>query len=107
MIPRALGVATFATLLIAATAAAAPAKMNLPPTVDIAKVTCSDLTDANELDRAATVMFYWGYEAAKANVTTFKTEQVRTETGKLITYCKSNPSKTIFGAMKTLNLKAF
>ncbi len=52
-------------------------------------------------------MFYWGYEAAKANVTTFKTEQVRTETGKLITYCKSNPSKTIFGAMKTLNLKAF
>ncbi len=54
LIPRALGVATFATLLIAATAAAAPAKMNLPPTVDIAKVTCSDLTDANELDRAAT-----------------------------------------------------
>jgi hypothetical protein len=102
-----LRTALMAAALVGVTASAVPAKMDLPATVDITKVTCSDLVGANALDRAATVMFYWGYAAAKANVTTFKTSLLRSSTEKLMTYCKTNQSHTIFGAMRALGVKAF
>ncbi len=104
---RTVRAGVLAVALAASMAAAAPAKMDLPATIDITKVTCSDLIAASPLDRAATVMFYWGYAAAKADVTTFKSSLIRGATEKLMFYCNANRSKTIFQAMRALGLKAF
>jgi hypothetical protein len=96
-----------AAALVGVTSTAAPAKMDLPATIDITKVTCGDLMAANALDRAATVMFYWGYATAKAGATTFKSSVMRGATDKLVMFCNANRSKTIVQSMHTLGLKVY
>jgi hypothetical protein len=96
----------FAMILVAFSAGAAPA-MDVPATIDITKVTCADLVKASPLDRAAVVMFYWGYAAAKAGVTTFRSGTLRSATQKLLDYCDANRSKTIFQSMHALGVKAY
>lgn len=95
-----------ALAMIAATPAAAPesAPSSL---VDITKLTCKDLRDASPLDRSAVVMFYWGYAAAKANATTFRTGLLKNATTALIRECDTNESETILSAMSRINVKAF
>lgn len=95
-----------AVALIAATHTAAPES---PPSsqVDITKLTCRDLRDASPLDRSAVVMFYWGYEAAKANATTFKTGLVKNATTALMKECDKNAGETVLAAMSRINVKAF
>jgi HdeA/HdeB family len=105
MIARTLATLTLASALLAA--APATAAPPAPSTIDIAKVTCSDLIKANELDRAAVVMFYWGYAAAKAGVTTFKTGVLQAATQHLMSACAKNPSETMFDAMHDTDIKAF
>jgi hypothetical protein len=75
--------------------------------VDIATVTCGDLKQATPLDRSAIVMFYWGYEAAKANAKTFKTGLIENATARLMTECASNSKETILQAMQRIDVKAF
>jgi hypothetical protein len=105
-ISRTIRAGILAVALAGSMAAAAPANMDLPATIDITKVTCSDLIAASPLDRAATVMFYWGYAAAKAGVTTFKSSLIKGATEKLMYYCNANRSKTIFQSMHVLGVKA-
>jgi hypothetical protein len=93
--------------LVGATLTAAFARMDLPETVDITKVSCADLVNASPLDRAATVMFYWGYAAAKAGVSSFKTSLLRSATAKLTAQCKDHRSQTIMDAMRAIGVKAF
>ena len=107
MIARCLCSAMFTAAFAAMLSAAAPAAMNLPPVVDINKVTCGDLVKAEPLDRAATVMFYWGYAAAKAGVSTFKTSMLRSATAKLMTACEKNQAQTIPAAMRSIGVKVF
>lgn len=90
-----------------APAAAAPTSATAPSQIDITKVTCSDLTSATPLDRAAIVMFYWGYAAAKANATTFKTGILQSATHALMTECAGNASEPVLNAMQRINVKAF
>jgi hypothetical protein len=52
-------------------------------------------------------MFYWGYAAAKANATTFKTGIVQKATAALMTECDKTESETILQAMQRINVKAF
>lgn len=95
-------------LVCLAPAAAAPPATPAPASqIDITKVTCSDLTAATPLDRAAIVMFYWGYAAAKANVTTFKTGILQSATQALITECSGNANEPVLDAMRRINVKAF
>jgi hypothetical protein len=74
---------------------------------DITKLTCKDLRDASPLDRSAVVMFYWGYAAAKANATAFKTGVVKNATTALMKECDAHESETILSAMSRINVKAF
>ena len=97
----------FIAILVAAAANAATAATQPQAMIDITKVTCGDLVKAQPLDRAAVVMFYWGYEAAKENVTTFKTGSLRSATEKMIAYCKANASQTMFAAIKSLGARPF
>ena len=78
-----------------------------PARIDITKVTCRNLLDANPLDRAAVVMFYWGYAAAKSGVSSFKPGVLRTATVHLMDVCKDRPSDTILSAMQSVDIKAF
>ncbi len=95
----------FALVLLGAVTPAPEA----PPAAqfDITKLTCKDLRDASPLDRSAVVMFYWGYAAAKANATTFKTGVLKNATAALMKECDANESETILSAMSRINLKAF
>lgn len=99
---------TFATFALIALLGAAPAPMSQPAArIDITKVTCTDLIKASPLDRAATVMFYWGYAAAKAGVSSFKTGVLETATQHLMGVCTKNPSETLMNAMNDTDIKAF
>jgi len=102
MSQRTLAVFAFVTLLGAAPATTAPA-----PRIDITKVTCSDLIKASPLDRAAVVMFYWGYAAAKAGASSFKTGILETATQHLMGICQKNPSETMLDAVRDVDVKAF
>jgi hypothetical protein len=104
MMTRTLPTVLLGALLVGATPTPAP---TAPAVLDITKITCSDLLGANALDRAAIVMFYWGYEAAKANATTFKTGVLQAATEKLITTCRANNKQTILEAMDNIDVKAF
>jgi hypothetical protein len=97
----------FALVALLGAAPAASSTTQPADRIDIAKVTCSDLIKAAPLDRAATVMFYWGYAAAKAGVTSFKTGILETATQHLMTVCTKNPSETMMNAVKDTDIKAF
>ncbi|MBV8245648.1 MAG: hypothetical protein JOZ38_06995, partial [Candidatus Eremiobacteraeota bacterium] len=70
-------------------------------------VTCSDLDRATPLDRAAVVMFFWGYEAAKNGATTFRTGMLERATEKLTATCRANPARTLVDAVHDLGVKPF
>ena len=101
----ALGILVLAGSLMGASPA--PPVATAPATIDISKVSCSDLIKADALDRAAVVKFYWGYDAAKAGVSTFKTGVLQSATEHLMGVCQKNPSQTMFDAMRATNIKAF
>lgn len=94
--------------LLALVAAAPPSTAPQPAArIDITKVTCSDLIKSSPLDRAAVVMFYWGYAAAKAGASSFKTPILQTATQHVMTLCAKRPSETMMEAMRDVDIKAF
>ena len=99
---RILAILSLAGALGATAPAPAPASR-----IDIAKVTCSDLIKAEPLDRAAVVMFYWGYAAAKAGVGSFQTNLLETATQHVMGICTKKPSETLMEAMRDVDIKAF
>ena len=104
MIPRAFAASALIALLGAAPTVTTPQ----PSTrIDITKVSCNDLLKASPLDRAAVVMFYWGYAAAKAGVSSFKTGILQTATQHLMSVCAKNPSETMINAVRDVDIKAF
>ena len=94
----------FFALLGAAPAMPAPQPVTR---IDITKVTCNDLLKASPLDRAAVVMFYWGYAAAKAGASSFKTGILQTATQHLMSVCAKTPSETMMNAMRDVDIKAY
>ena len=78
-----------------------------PAQIDIAKVSCGDLEGASRLDRSAIVMFYWGYAAAKAGATTFKTGLLKSATAALMKECSKHDGETVLEAMKRIDVSAF
>ncbi|HET6277022.1 MAG TPA: HdeA/HdeB family chaperone [Candidatus Cybelea sp.] len=98
--------ATFACILLLG-AAPAPTAALPAARIDINKVTYSDLIKASPLDRAAVVMFYWAYAAAKAGASSFKTGILQTATQHLMSICLKNPSETMLNAMRDVDIKAY
>jgi hypothetical protein len=98
-----------ALVALIASLGATPAPSTPQPAarVDITQVTCSDLIKAAPLDRAAVVMFYWGYAAAKAGASDFKTGILETATQHVMSICLKNPSQTLVKAMEGVDVKAF
>lgn len=103
---RLVAACVFAAVLLGA--GPSPAPESAPKArIDIEKVTCGDLKAASPLDRAAIVMFYWGYAAAKAGATSFKTGVLENATDALMHECAGNASETVVNAIGRINVKAF
>ena len=95
------------TLVVSAFPAGAQPSPAPAAQIDIAKVTCGDLEAASPLDRSAIVMFYWGYAAAKAGATTFKTGLLKNATAALMKECSQNAAEPVIAAMRRINVSAF
>jgi len=52
-------------------------------------------------------MFYWGYAAAKAGVSSFQTNILETATEHVMQICAKKPSETMMEAMHDVDIKAF
>ncbi len=75
------------------------------PTVtrfNLSEVTCKNLLDANNFDRMAVLMMYWGFVAGKQNNLEFDSEQMQAATQRLMDVCLEDPDKTIFSAIDSI-----
>lgn len=92
-----------------AAAAGAPSKAAAPPPAprvtseaqiapghwDVNRVRCSDLLGASDDDRAAAVMFYYGYLAAKAGIRVVDVRRIDGNVRKVMDRCAAAPDITV------------
>jgi hypothetical protein len=62
---------------------------------DVDRVRCSDLLGADDDDRAAAVMFYYGYLAAKAGIRVIDVSQIDGNVRKVMDRCAAAPNETV------------
>ena len=62
---------------------------------DVDRVRCSDLLGADDDDRAAAVMFYYGYLAAKAGIRVIDVSQIDGNVRKVMDQCAAAPNITV------------
>ena len=62
---------------------------------EVARVRCSDLLGAADDDRAAAVMFYYGYLAAKAGIRVIDVNQIDGNVRKVMDRCHASPDITV------------
>ena len=62
---------------------------------DVNRVRCSDLLGADDDDRAAAVMFYYGYLAAKAGIRVVDVSQIDGNVRKVMDRCAASPNITV------------
>jgi hypothetical protein len=74
----------------------APAKAQVVPRVwNVDRVRCSDLIGASDEDRAAAVMFYYGYLAARAGIHVIDVSQIDGNVHKVMDQCGATPNMTV------------
>ncbi len=62
---------------------------------NVDRVRCSDLLGADDDDRAAAVMFYYGYLAAKAGIRVIDVSQIDGNVKKVMDQCAAAPNITV------------
>jgi HdeA/HdeB family len=62
---------------------------------DVDRVRCSDLLGADDDDRAAAVMFYYGYLAAKAGIRVIDVSQIDSNIRKVMDRCAAAANITV------------
>jgi hypothetical protein len=62
---------------------------------DVDRVRCSDLLGADDDDRAAAVMFYYGYLAAKAGIRVIDVSKIDGNIRKVMDRCATAPNITV------------
>ena len=90
---------------LAASTAAPAQHPAVPKTYDLNKITCSDLLRANIIDRSSAIMFLWGFEAGRRNVTSFATADLEDATRRLMANCEAKPSLSLFAALEATRKK--
>ena len=82
----------------------APAHPHSPPRADapirdlrqpVDRVRCSDLLRAEDDDRAAAAMFYFGYLAAKEDIHVVDVSRISDNTAKVMQLCKAEPGLAV------------
>jgi len=74
--------------------------------VDMAKIKCDDLAHLYLPQFVVIGAWLSGYYNAKNNRTEVDTEQLTSNTQKVLDFCKSNPDVTVMQAVERLNLEA-
>jgi len=67
---------------------------------DVDRVRCSDLLGAADDDRAAAVMFYYGYLAAKARIRAIDVSKIDGNVKKVMDECAAAPDITVPNAFR-------
>jgi HdeA/HdeB family len=62
---------------------------------DVERVRCSDLLGADDEDRAAATLFYYGYLAAKAGIQVIDVNQIDGNVRKVMDRCAAAPNITV------------
>jgi hypothetical protein len=62
---------------------------------DVERVRCSDLLGADDEDRAAAALFYYGYLAAKAGIQVIDVSQIDGNVRKVMDRCAAAPNITV------------
>jgi hypothetical protein len=62
---------------------------------DVDRVRCSDLLGAADDDRAAALMFYYGYLAAKARIRVIDVSKIDANVKKVMDQCAAAPNITV------------
>ena len=84
-----------------APAPAASAAQVAPGRWDVTRVRCSDVLGASDDDRAASMMFYYGYLAAKANIHVIDVTKIEGNVRKVMDQCAATPGMTVPTAFRT------
>ena len=66
-----------------------------PKRWDVERARCSDLLGAEDDDRAAAAMFYYGYLAAKAGIHIIDVSQIDGNIKKVMDRCAAAPNETV------------
>ncbi len=66
-----------------------------PKRWEVERVRCSDLLGAADDDRAAALMFYYGYLAAKAGIHVIDVSKIDANVRKVMDRCAAAPSMTV------------
>jgi hypothetical protein len=61
----------------------------------VERVRCSDLLGASDDDRAAAVMFYYGYLAAKARIHVIDVGRIDANVKRVMDRCAAAPNETV------------
>ncbi len=62
---------------------------------DVTRVTCANLLNAADDDRAAAMMFYYGYLAAQANITMIDVSKIDGNVHRVVDQCTQRPDLTV------------
>jgi hypothetical protein len=87
---------------VAATPAPATSAAQVAPgRWDVERARCSDVLGASDDDRAASMMFYYGYLAAKANLHVIDVTKIEGNVHKVMDQCAATPAMTVPHAFRT------
>ena len=67
---------------------------------DVATIRCSVLLGAEDDDRTAAVMFYYGYLAAQANIRVINVDNIEGNIAKVMRQCQATPDITVPDAFR-------
>lgn len=79
----------------AAPAPASPPPPGSGPMWDVTRVTCGQLLNAADDDRAAAIMFYYGYLAASSHIRVIDVSMIDPNVQRVMEQCEADPSLTI------------
>jgi hypothetical protein len=66
--------------------------------MDVTAATCGELAEATEMDRAFSLMFYYGYLAGREGIAEIDGAAVPGHLEQVRDYCNANPDATVIGA---------
>ncbi len=75
--------------------AAVAAPPGAGPTWDVTRITCAQLLAANDDDRAAATMFYYGYLAASSGIRLIEVGTIDQNIARVMRQCEQNPGLTV------------
>jgi hypothetical protein len=75
-----------------------------PVTVSLAGLTCKEMMSGQDVDRAAVLAFFHGYDAGKRSEKTVDVTAMSALSDRVTDYCLSNPTSSVMDAFAKASL---